>query len=270
MRIRVVFKNEKRNSYVPINTNYYLAEALQRINRRYQSFLQTLIPREFRQDLSFDMYTFSQLIIPEREIRGSRLVIQSKEFYWYVSSPFHQYLGLVAREFRNRANLSIGRKRFEIEKIEFLRSPSFNQHGVKFTCLSPISLHRDRHIKLKGRNGINSYVLPDHADFLTSLRDDIRFKYRVVKGENLKQIPVKFSFDKSYLRKRNNKITKLIAIENKHYRTDYVRGFLAPFKMEAEPEILQLIYDTGLGQFTKMGFGMVEWVDNVMRSTKSA
>ncbi|HID38785.1 MAG TPA: hypothetical protein EYP36_04630, partial [Calditrichaeota bacterium] len=65
-------------------------------------------------------------------------------------------------------------------------------------------------------------------------------------------------FDKEYLKRRRNKITKVITLEGEEQ--EQIRGVLAPLSIKAEPEILRLIYDMGLGQLNNWGFGMVERV----------
>ena len=73
---------------------------------------------------------------------------------------------------------------------------------------------------------------------------------------------VKFDleFDKKYLERKKYKISKLIAIENNRKKPAYIRGVLAPFKLSTTPEVLKIIYDTGIGSFTTMGFGMIHKV----------
>jgi CRISPR-associated endoribonuclease Cas6 len=147
--------------------------------------------------------------------------------------------------------------RYELRSIEFMQTPSFNGDEVNFSCLSPITILRNGDTNLRGKLTLDNFLFPEHKDFKTKLIDDIKHKYEVLMDCRLNNIYFEFNFDAHYLKKRNNKISKLIAIEKNKQSPDYIRGFFAPFKVKTIPEILNIIYDIGLGQFNSMGFGMV-------------
>jgi len=261
MRIRVTFKNNNVTSSLPINTNYYLSETLQQISYEYNSFLYSLIPRRYRNGRAFDFFTFSQLLIPKRKIINRKIVVMSKEFHWYISSPFHQFLGIIAHGLRKRGKIRIRNQVYEIERVAFLKSPKFSEEGMRFKCLSPVIIQLTKNENIQGVRTLGNFILPDDEKFIDKVREDIEYKFRMVKGYSLRKLDFKMRFDERYLQSRDFKITKLVAIERKRHRPDMVRGFLAPFYIKARPEVLQLIYDTGLGDLNKLGFGMVERVD---------
>ena len=257
MRIRITLRDRKRISYLPINTNYYLADLLSKLTKNYETYLKSFLPKKLYKSERFNFYTFSQLIIPNRKIEKSSLAVYSPELYWYVSSPFTQYLEVLAEELYKRKWIIIANNRYELRSIEFMQAPSFNGDEVHFTCLSPITILCNGNTNLRGKLTLDNFLFPEHKDFKTKLIDDIKHKYEVLTDCRLNNISFEFDFDAHYLKKRNNKISKLIAIEKNKQSPDYIRGFFAPFKVKTNPDILNLIYDTGLGQFNSMGFGMV-------------
>ena len=85
-------------------------------------------------------------------------------------------------------------------------------------------------------------------------------KHNRVQAERRKKIHFNLEFDREYIKKRRNKIIKVIRLQNGNKQAGQVKGVLAPLQIEADPDILSLIYNTGLGHFNSMGFGMVERV----------
>ncbi len=261
MRIKIYFNNPDDQTYLPINTNYHLVRLIEHLTFEYRRYLNSLVSYDNR-DNYFNMYTFSQLIIPDRKIKDFKIGIMSKEFYWYISSPFYQFLGIIARELRSRKVVKIYNKWFPVKQVRFICSPPFKSSIARFTCLSPIAVYRQ---EFKGRtlhthqfNG--GYVLPDQEDYLEYIERDILTKYKILQGKQKKRLKLDLQFDQDYINKRKNKITKVIMLENGDTLKEYIRGVLAPLQIRAEPEILQLIYDSGLGQLNNLGFGMLETI----------
>ena len=262
MRIQITLRDKKRISYLPINTNYYLADLLSKVTKNYEPLLTSFIPTNGSPQEKFNFYTFSQLIIPNRKIEKSKLAIYSAELYWHIASPFSQYLEILAKELMKRKWISIADNRYEIRYIDFFPTPPFNGCEAHFTCLSPVTVLNNGDTTLRGKLTLENFLFPEHKDFKKKLIDDIKWKYKLLYGRELKNIVFDFKIDSQYLRKRNNKITKLIAIEKNKKTPDYIRGFLAPFKLKTTSEVLKLIYDAGLGQFNPMGFGMLAKVQD--------
>jgi CRISPR-associated endoribonuclease Cas6 len=209
------------------------------------------------------MYTFSQLIIPYRKINRDKIGIISSEFHWYVASPYYQFLGLLAKELRISNSIKIAGHRFGVNSVNFITSPSFEGSEAQFTCLSPVAVFRQR-VSAKKNTSMHlksGYLLPDEREYLTNLKKDLIWKYNTVQKQNvLKHLDLELQYDQQYIEKKNNRITKVITLENGRALPEQVRGVLAPLSVKAEPDILRLIYDAGLGQLNNYGFGMVEVV----------
>lgn len=261
MRIKITFKNLNCETYLPINTNYYLVKLINYLTSDYKRYLKALVPAEARGN-NFDMYTFSQLIIPQRNIEDFRIGILSEEFHWYVASPFHQFLGLLAKELRQRKQIKIAKRLFGVHKVEFIDAPVFEKSVAHFTCLSPVAVYRQHQQKRRGSFYMKSgYILPDDRDYIKNIKRDLIQKFNAVQHNEMDAFDFDLQFDQNYIRRRNNRITKVITLENGEKLPEQVRGVLAPFRIKAKPEILKLVYDSGLGQLNNFGFGMVERVN---------
>ncbi len=263
MRIKIYFTNPDKITYLPINTNYYLVRLLEQLTYEYRRYLKSLVPSDQHTSL-FNLYTFSQLIVPERKIKDFKIGIQSNEFFWYVASPYYQFLGLLAKELRNRQRVKIYNKWFPVKHVRFICSPEFESSEARFTCLSPIAVYKqqfnNRHPSAYQFNG--GYILPDNDEYKKYIERDLVYKYNILAGQHRKHLDMELEFDQNYIRKRKNRITKVITLENGDTLKEQIKGVLAPLKIHAEPEILQMIYDTGLGQLNNLGFGMLETVAN--------
>jgi CRISPR-associated endoribonuclease Cas6 len=262
MRIRITLRDRELISYLPINTNYYLSKLLDAIITKHQTYLEALIPNRFQNGRKFDLYTFSQLIIPNRRIEHRRIAVYSPVLYWYISSPYYQFISILAREFRIRRRIKIAENFYMVSKFHFLKQPSFSSGNDKFTCLSPISLTRDNNFKLGGKRSLDNFLLPHDAEYLNRLKDDTFNKLARITNGQIYFKKFSLEFDKDYIERKNNKISKLIAIEKNKKMNHYIRAVLAPFHISTTPDILKLIYDTGLGSFTTMGFGMIQRIDS--------
>ena len=261
MRIKITFSDFRQDTYLPINTNYYLVKLINKLTFEYHRYLNSLLPAD-RPSQKFDLYTFSQLIIPNRKIVNFKIGILSTEFYWYIASPYYQFLGLLVKELKTRGRVSIAKRTFGIKSVEFVHSPVFESSEARFTCLSPVAVYRQRHSKHKASSFHlkSGYVLPDEKDYLPSIRQDLVQKYNTIERNKIDNLDFDLQYDPDYIRKRNNRITKVITLENGESLPDQVRGVLAPLRIKASPEILRIVYDTGLGQLNNYGFGMVETV----------
>jgi CRISPR-associated endoribonuclease Cas6 len=260
MRIRITFRDRELISYLPVNTNFYLAKLLAKMINKHDAYLQSLVRSHCRKGYKFDLYTFSQLIIPSRRIEYKKIAVYSPEMYWYISSPFHQFISLLVREFRIHRQVKIAGNIYKVAGFEFLKMPHFASKNEKFTCLSPITLTRNDYTSLGGKLSLNNYLLPDQSEYKERLIDSILNTLNRITSCKIKHIKFSLEFDKKYIKRKNNKISKLIAIEHNKKKPTYIRGVLAPFKVSSTPDILKLIYDTGLGSLTTMGFGMIQKV----------
>lgn len=263
MRIKITFNKGHRTTYLPINTNYYLIRLINHLTYEYHRYLSALLPIKKR-GRKFDVYTFSQLVIPEREVCNFKIGLISREFYWYVSSPYYQFLGLLAKKLRERKQVRIHHSWFTVSEVAFIRSPEFKDAQAQFTCLSPVAVYRQNFRKHADMDHQfkEGYILPEDNEYISTLERDLTYKYNLIQKNKRKDVNISLEFDQRYIKRRNNKITKIITLERNQSEKKQIFGVLAPLHIKAEPEVLKLIYDAGLGQLNDLGFGMVETVNH--------
>ena len=74
-----------------------------------------------------------------------------------------------------------------------------------------------------------------------------------------------FGIDQGYVERVNGKVQKLIALKEGQSDETMVKGTLAPFRLKAPKELIEVGYECGFGEKNSQGFGMVK-VDNTLLS----
>jgi CRISPR-associated endoribonuclease Cas6 len=106
------------------------------------------------------------------------------------------------------------------------------------------------------------YLFPGDPDFKRVLVANLCRKYEVLhrKPVTCNENEVSFELDWDYLAKMNGKVQKLITLKEGRSDESKVKGTLAPFRLVAPPELIEVGYECGFGEKNAQGFGMVKEV----------
>ncbi len=237
---------------LPINYNYFLTGAIYRFLKEsdpeYAHFLhQGGYEQEKRR---FKLFTFSQLMAKEREIRGDQIHFRSP-LTWCVSSSQEPFLENFAAALMQTGILQIEHHRLRVQDVEVLRQPRFGPQ-MTFRCLSPITMStvRERANKLD-----THYCLPDDPQFSELVRQNLIRKYEAVYRQPPQEQSFAMTFDPAYIDKKGGRVTRLV-----DFKGTKIRGILSPFHVIGAPELIHVGYACGFGDKNSMGFGMVEVV----------
>ena len=183
--------------------------------------------------------------------------------------------------------------KFLIERVETAKKPDFKE-TMRFTCLSPVTVSR---IYEKNREGTTAiagnnlatgllnendddifsdntelgchYIRPWEEGFSEAIERNLIKKYRLVYGkdpdgyiknsgnfyENKGISKFKITIDNDYMNKKSGKITKKINFKN----TEII-GFMSPFEVTGNPELIEIGYEAGFGEKGSIGCGCVKVV----------
>jgi CRISPR-associated endoribonuclease Cas6 len=163
--------------------------------------------------------------------------------------------------------------RFVVEQVETLPDPQWERQ-MRFRMLSPVTVSttHERNARLPGGQGkvLPEYLLANDERLAALLRQNILNKYRSLYGAEPK---ASFDSDSSMMKDAFNcvldekfiadrggpeKISKLITIKQGREDETKVRGFMCPLKIEGNPALIALAYESGLGEKNSLGFGMLE------------
>jgi CRISPR-associated endoribonuclease Cas6 len=150
-----------------------------------------------------------------------------------------------------------GKIKLVIEKVETLPKPEFRE-SMRFSCLSPITISKV--INLDGSNRFNRfnrskcyYLRPWEEGFSEAIKSNLIKKHRLIYGKGINDVHFEIKIDSAYMNKRAGKI-----IKNINFKDTNIVGFMAPFEVRGNPELIEVGYEAGFGEKGSMGFGMVK------------
>jgi len=265
---------------IPFDYNYALHSAIyaliEKSSGEYSEYLHDKgFPGESVKK-RFKLFTFSKLFFTPTKIKKNGFN-GVKEIYFVFSTPIEQsYEHLILGLFSDQTfhlNFSGKKIDFSVTQVESLPEPQFDSE-CKFLCLSPIAVSTQR----KKENGrleqhYLDYMNPEEREhFIKNIKKNLINKYWTFYKTDYAdhEHEFKFSFDVNYIAKRQGKISKLIHFKkiDNNIKTK-IKGFEAPFKIIADPELIKIGYDCGFGNDNSAGMGCVEIIVKSVKNLNS-
>ncbi len=254
MRFKLTLSLLNRNQNVlPVNYQYELSAWIYKvINQSNPDFAAWLHDRGFTDDnKQFRLFTFSNLIVPRREIVKDRLIIKSENVELIISTlPEETIQHFVSGVFRDREfslGDTISKAGFKISSLEALSSPIFTDE-MSFRSLSPLFVSG----KVEGCQ-YAQYFSPDYEGYAQMMINNLRVKYKVFTGsESL------FNSQEVKLQLLSPPKQKGITIKAGTAQQSKLIGYQYDFRIKADASLLRMGYYTGFGEKNSMGFGCCE------------
>ncbi len=226
---------------LPLNYNYSLYLGLR---RTLFAFLQERHPRiaaAYRKALP--PFTFSQLLVPRRRVELGLLHIDSRFLSLQLSSPDAPLIDYLTQALQREPRLRLLGRVFTAHQAEPLEDAGTGGGG--FRMLSPLVL--------TVRQGNRArFVRAEDPDLGVRFAENLVARLRTHGGPVLPPATVDFSLDAAYLRQKGH-VAKLITVHGVHYK-----AIMAPFALYAPAPLLRFAYQSGIGDKTQFGFGMIE------------
>ena len=161
----------------------------------------------------------------------------------------HLVVGLLHQPF-----VQVGRQRFRVETVKKLDPPGLGD-DMQFIMLSPLVCSTKRE-----GDKYPQYLMPGDEGFERVLLENLLGKYAALHGKPFEDDNTKLVFEvqEEYLERKHGKITKLITLKEGSPDETKVRGTLAPFRLCAPKELMEVGYYCGFGGLNAQGFGMVK------------
>lgn len=187
-------------------------------------------------------FTFSVRFPQYKGIEGNKMLCGNKLSLLF-SSDEETLVSAFYNGLRAKQKITIGENYpviFELEYINLLPFKQINTNKVLFKTISPILVND------KGSN--LNYLSPTRPEFTKAFKEVIALQ------ANYFHIPcsdemIEFEIDEK----------KLKILPLSHYNQT-MTSWLGEFVLEAPANVLQLVYDTGIGVRRSQGFGMLEIV----------
>lgn len=257
MRIRLTLQafSRGRRIEIPINYQHPLQHAVYEIlSKSDVEFTTRLHDRGYQyQDGGkiFKLFTFSNLIVPyfgidkERE----RLIIKSDQVYLYISfqpeKDMQRFIqGIFAQHSFSICD-NISEAEFFIQDVQVMPPLEYSPNDI-FKTLGPVC------ISLRNDRGYMDYLRPDHPLYEKGILSGLLSRYQVIYGKE---------YDGEaycHLKVLSEPKSALISIKAGQTNGTRVRGFRYKFQIDLPEPLMQIAWESGLGEKGSMGFGMIE------------
>jgi len=260
MRITLELSHRKRIVTLPVNNSHLLSSLIYNIvDKSSSEYAERLHEQGYRlQNKAFKLFTFSPLYLQNRrkwEMHDDGTMSTSERLlHLVISSPKSEFIEHLVVGLLHEPFVSVGKERFRVETVRRLDQPALSG-DMRFIALSPIvcaTKHTD--------DVYAQYLFPGDEEFERVLCENLCRKYealytRPFAGDNSN---FRFTLDHNYAERKQGKIRKLITIKEGKPDETKVKGVLAPFRLEAPAELMEVGYECGFGERNSQGFGMVK------------
>lgn len=260
MRITLELSHRKRTVTLPINNSHLISALIYNIvDKSSSEYAERLHEQGYRlANRAFKLFTFSPLYPGNRRkwVLHENGTMSTAEPLLHVTvsslkSEFieHLVIGLLQEPF-----VWIGKERFRVETVRKLEQPDLFD-DMPFIMLSPLVCTTKRE-----HDQYPQYLFPGDEEFGRVLLENLCRKYQVLYGRLFLCNSEQFSFtiNHAYVERMNGKVHKLITLKEGRSDETKIKGTLAPFRLNAPRELLEVGYECGFGEKNSMGFGMVK------------
>ena len=257
----------QKNIFVPYNYHYKLHSAIYHIieksSSEFSSFLHDTGFIDPESNKPMKLFTFSKIFFENaRRTQNGFENVKNISFFFSTlveKSLEHLVLGLFSDQIL-RLNFFGENYKFNITNVESMPEPTIKSE-MKFICLSPIACSISKEINHRMTKHFLDYMNPDERErFVENIKNNLLRKYRIINKKDFAgNSEFDLSFDPQYIIKRNGRISKLISFKN----GIKIKGMEAPFTINADPELIEIGFETGFGEKNSAGFGFVELIDEM-------
>lgn len=255
MRFKLTLSVQEKafGNVLPINYQYEQSAVIYRIfSRASKEYAEWLHKNGFRLESGkkFKLFTYSPLKIEKRYIpkEKDRIQILSETVEWQISFLSEQSTEKFIQGLFAKQTFEIGDKKstvqFRVQKVEVVPAPEYKS-TMYFEAMSPICL------KIKREDGGTDYISPEDARAKEVVLYGLLSRYESFYG---KPYFGDTTFD--FIPKGECK-KKLIKIKVGTKEETSVVGYKCKFTVNAPTELMQILYESGIGEQCSQGFGCV-------------
>ena len=252
-KLSLQLQSEVMGKEMPINYQYPLQSAIYQILAKSDASFSTWLHKNgYQQDgKRFKLFTFSNLFIPKYEIdkERERLIIKSDFVSFYISflpekSTQKFIQGLFQQQIIQIADYISG-VQFMVREIQVM-APLDYHSNMAFRTISPVC------ISLRNERSHMDYLAPTDPRYEQGILTGLLNRYNAINGVPFNGNPY------CHLQLLNEPKSTLVRIKAGTPNETRVRGYRFQFKIELPEELMQIAYESGLGEKGSMGFGMIE------------
>lgn len=247
MRIKVYFRPEREIEIIDINYNYYITSMIYNfLAESDKTFTDKLHEEGYKLgSRHFKLFTFSQLRIKKYIVEESKIKVMDDSIL-YIGSPKLDFLYYLSDTLLKVERVKIGGGFFIVDHVDLIKDTNFSREE-RFYCLSPITTST---MEVVGNVKKERNVDIRDGKFVENLKNNLIRKYYLLYNQLPEDMNIEIQFDEKYV---SNIKGKLIWFKNVA-----IKAYSAPFTIKADPEIIKVAYECGVGDKNSAGFGMIE------------
>ncbi len=252
MRVRIIFQVLNEGGFVPFHQQVLLS-----------SFVNDFIPPGF---LGSETWNFSGLK-GQTKVTAKGLFYNSQKVTLVFSSPSSSLVeGFIAGIFSCNC---IGIAGLELKPLEVLEEEAgFSARMEKYVCISPLVVLSEGLPEVE----LKQFISPLSDSFADLLYESTMSRMEKAGFEFAQQTEsagiFRFRPDMEYLQKareNDRKFSRIYSLEGMGNFNE-LRAYTFPFYLEASAEVHRFIFECGLGEAARNGFGMIDFADRKNRT----
>lgn len=252
-KLSLELKPQVMGRAIPINYQYELTAAIYKIMAKADSkYSMWLHDNGFISgNKKFKLFTFSHLIVPNYTIdkQRQRLIINSDYVEWYITflpeKSTRQFIYGIFQEQTIEISDLVSGAAFRVREVQVM--PSLEYAPVmEMETMSPICVSQ------RNGQGKTDYLSPESSCYSEGLLTGLLSKYRAMYGYDYNGAA---TIDFRLLGQSKPVLVKIKA--NTPEQT-FVKGYQYRFRISLPEPLMQIAYESGLGEKCSMGFGMIK------------
>ncbi|MFC7442055.1 CRISPR-associated endoribonuclease Cas6 [Laceyella putida] len=192
---------------------------------------------------SYKPLVTSRLQFQSLQTHRTHMMIQG-EVKWRLDSIQPELIQNLIQGIWSVECLRLPKARIPLRDVRILEQPTFTE-TMQYEPLSPIVVPVQQGERLH-------YCHPLESQFYDSLRQSISQWYQMKWGEPMGDQ----SIHVSVLEPARSKLSTTAVLTT--FKRKKLKGYLLPLEIQADPNVQQVIYESGLGSYGFQGFGMME------------
>ncbi|MEO0268497.1 MAG: CRISPR-associated endoribonuclease Cas6 [candidate division WOR-3 bacterium] len=241
MRLKLLVGEDKEYK-IPWSYNYFLASSIYYLLSKYSlKFSYNIHSKGWSyKNKNFKLFSFSPLF-PQKISFEKDYILMIGPLTFILSSPDSVFIEILESVLKKEGFLKLLCYNLPVLKTKIFEISEINNE-LKAKTLSPLVVSQS---KKEGNKSFSIYLSPETEHFYHKLKEIIKDKFECFTGERLSDYDIEIMCE-SYK-------SKLYSIKNIK-----VKGYMATLNLRGNIQVLRFIMDSGLGEKTSMGFGMVE------------
>ena len=266
MRVLLTLIADQPRASLPLNYNHAVASLIYGIlSHASVDFASKLHDSGYESGgRRFKLFTFSRLIPFRSHVRGGRLILDDPKVELLITSPVPEFIETFVAGLFQSETFRIDRTDFHLSQAETIEPPEFSG-CMSFRAVSPIT----ETVREPGEKQPRFLSVADPDQLWSEVlgRNLVR-KYVALHGREPSDPRFEWAWDRNYIRQyeeRGKRCSALVSISSGGQEIK-VRGWLAPFTVTGSIELIRLGFEAGFGARNSMGFGMVAFSQEKVRS----